>query len=238
MNFYFDRAQHSFNNQLLRTALCVCACMHVCVCFIPLCFVMKLWMHFLSILLGLNPLIYTISAVILLGTLAIVVIITCWIRARRSFHSSAARQSSTPHEYLDNVNDDEFTPLTSSEFVASLQERPPSYLESERMEHAVDSNERDNNFEDSTSIINTATLVLQLPRALNRVAEERIRFGQCRTSEDLERSDGTECTTGTSNIPQVWAKVCRIMQHQFFFMKWKNLKIWYDTTSLFFFIYI
>ncbi len=85
-------------------------------------------------LLGLNPLIYTISAVILLGTLAIVAIVTCWIRARRSFNNRIFRPNTTAQDYFDYINDNEFTPLTSSEFAASLQERPPTYLESERIE--------------------------------------------------------------------------------------------------------
>lgn len=85
---------------------------------------------------GLNPLIYTISAVILLGTLAIVAIITCWIRARRSFNNRMFRSNTTPQDYFDYINDNEFTPLTSSEFAASLQERPPTYIESERIEQS------------------------------------------------------------------------------------------------------
>ena len=93
---------------------------------------------------GLNPLIYTISAVILLGTLAIVAIITCWIRARRSFNNRIFRPNTTPQDYFDYINDNEFTPLTSSEFAASLQERPPTYVESERIEQSGEANERSN----------------------------------------------------------------------------------------------
>lgn len=92
--------------------------------------------------LGLNPLIYTISAVILLGTLAIVAIITCWIRARRSFNNRIFRPNTTPQDYFDYINDNEFTPLTSSEFAASLQERPPTYIESERIEQDDERNDR------------------------------------------------------------------------------------------------
>ena len=83
---------------------------------------------------GLNPLIYTISAVVLLGTLAIVAIITCWIRARRSYNRRMFQSSANPQDYLDYISDNEFTPLTTSEFVASLQERPPTYHESEEIE--------------------------------------------------------------------------------------------------------
>ncbi len=85
---------------------------------------------------GLNPLIYTISAVILLGTLAIVAILTCWIRARRSFNNRVIRPDNTSQDYFNYITDNEFTPLTSSEFAASLQERPPTYIESERIEQS------------------------------------------------------------------------------------------------------
>ncbi|CAI8052984.1 hypothetical protein GBAR_LOCUS28989, partial [Geodia barretti] len=87
---------------------------------------------------GLKPLVYTVASVILLGTLAIVAIITCWIRARRSFHSRIIRPNNTPQDYLDYISDNEFTPLTTSEFLASLQERPPTYNQSEEMTESVD----------------------------------------------------------------------------------------------------
>ena len=83
--------------------------------------------------IGLKPLIYTVASVVLLGTLAIVAIITCWIRARRSFQNRVMRPNNTPQDYLDYINDNEFTPLTTSEFLASLQERPPTYNQSEEM---------------------------------------------------------------------------------------------------------
>lgn len=66
--------------------------------------------------------------------MAIVAIVTCWIRARRSFNNRIFRPDTTAQDYFDYINDNEFTPLTSSEFAASLQERPPTYLESERIE--------------------------------------------------------------------------------------------------------
>ena len=42
--------------------------------------------------------------------------------------------TTNPQDYLDYISDNEFTPLTTSEFVASLQERPPTYHESEEIE--------------------------------------------------------------------------------------------------------
>ncbi len=83
---------------------------------------------------GLNPLIYTICAVVLLGSLAIVAIITCWIRARRSFNNRSLRSAETAQDYFDHLTDSEFTPLTSEEFQASLQHRPPTYCQSEAIE--------------------------------------------------------------------------------------------------------
>ena len=41
--------------------------------------------------------------------------------------------STAAQDYLDYISDNEFTPMTSSEFMASLQERPPTYLQSEEM---------------------------------------------------------------------------------------------------------
>lgn len=93
---------------------------------------------FSGFILGLKPLIYTVASVILLGTLAIVAIITCWIRARRSFHNRIIRPNNTPQDYLDYISDNEFTPLTTSEFMASLQERPPTYNQSEEMTQQSD----------------------------------------------------------------------------------------------------
>ena len=47
------------------------------------------------------------------------------------------QSSANPQDYLDYISDNEFTPLTTSEFVASLQERPPTYNESEEIEGQV-----------------------------------------------------------------------------------------------------
>ena len=117
------------------------------------------------VLLGLNPLVYTISAVILLGTLAIVAIITCWIRARRSFGVSSVRGNNTPQDYLNYINDEEFTPLTQSEFAASLDERPPSYLESEKLEQSAKleqtENVTDRGTEEQTTTTTVSRVVLQ-----------------------------------------------------------------------------
>lgn len=72
--------------------------------------------------------------------MAIVAIVTCWIRARRSFNNRIFRPNTTSQDYFDYINDNEFTPLTSSEFAASLQERPPTYVESERIEQSGNEN--------------------------------------------------------------------------------------------------
>lgn len=122
--------------------------------------------------IGLNPLIYTISAVILLGTLAIVAITTCWIRARRSFHGRLFRQNNTPQDYFDYITDNEFTPLTTSEFAASLQERPPTYIESERLEQNVGSDE------DASNSGNRLSPIPLPPRPQNLSSLSRLRVVQ------------------------------------------------------------
>jgi len=81
---------------------------------------------------GVNPLIYTVIAVFLLGTLAVVAIVTCWIRARRSFYRrNQLPQYTTPRDYFDGISDSDFTPITASQFYASLRDAPPTYHESE-----------------------------------------------------------------------------------------------------------
>ncbi len=96
----------------------------------------KLWCVMCVVMCaGLNPLIYTVCAVVLLGSLAIVAIITCWIRARRSFNNRSLRSAQTAQDYFDHLSDSEFTPLTSEEFRVSLQQRPPTYRQSEAIEN-------------------------------------------------------------------------------------------------------
>lgn len=79
-----------------------------------------------------NPLIYTVIAVFLLGTLAVVAIVTCWIRARKTFYRRhRLPQFTTPRDYFDGISDSDFTPLTANQFYASLRDAPPTYHESE-----------------------------------------------------------------------------------------------------------
>lgn len=81
---------------------------------------------------GVNPLIYTVIAVFLLGTLAVVAIVTCWIRARKTFYRRhRLPQFTTPRDYFDGISDSDFTPLTANQFYASLRDAPPTYHESE-----------------------------------------------------------------------------------------------------------
>ena len=95
---------------------------------------------------GLNPLIYVVSVLILLGSLALVSLITCWIRVRRSYDRRHYRLTNNPQDYLNYISDNDLTPLGSSELAASLEERPPSYSESEEMSNSetVNSRERQN----------------------------------------------------------------------------------------------
>jgi len=94
---------------------------------------------------GVNPLIYTVIAVFLLGTLAVVAIVTCWIRARRSFYRrNQIPQYTTPRDYFDGISDSDFTPITASQFYASLRDAPPTYHESEVIQASL-REERDTN---------------------------------------------------------------------------------------------
>ena len=97
--------------------------------FCPLCVCPTEMLDFVA---GVNPLIYTVIAVFLLGTLAVVAIVTCWIRARKTFHRRhRLPQFTTPRDYFDGINDSDFTPLTANQFYASLRDAPPTYHESE-----------------------------------------------------------------------------------------------------------
>ena len=87
---------------------------------------------------GLKPLIYAVSVLILLGSLALVILITCWIRVRRSYNRRHYRLATNPQDYLDYIGDNDLTPLASSELAASFEERPPSYSESEEMKNDSD----------------------------------------------------------------------------------------------------
>lgn len=85
----------------------------------------------------LNPLIYTVVGVFLLGVLAIIIIITCWIRARRMFNSRMVnlRTTTSPFDYLDYINESNLTPITTTEFIISMQQqRPPTYNQSQELE--------------------------------------------------------------------------------------------------------
>ena len=67
------------------------------------------------------------------------ILITCWIRVRRSYNRRHYQLSNNPQEYLDYISDNDLTPLASSELAASLEERPPSYGESEEMNSEIKS---------------------------------------------------------------------------------------------------
>jgi len=76
--------------------------------------------------------------VFLLGTLAVVAIVTCWIRARKTFYRrNRLPQFTTPRDYFDGISDSDFTPLTANQFYASLRDAPPTYHESEVIEASL-----------------------------------------------------------------------------------------------------
>ncbi len=88
-----------------------------------------------------NPLIYTVVSALFLGILILVSIITCWIRSRKNSRLRSLLPQESPQDYLDYIQQGEFTPLTTSEFIASLRERPPTYNESEVIQRQLGTTE-------------------------------------------------------------------------------------------------
>ena len=92
---------------------------------------------------GLNPLIYTLLAVTLLGTASVVAMISCWMRHRRIMQRR--REALFGTEYLDFMGEQDFTTVTTNQLLASLGEAPPTYQQSEvieqRLRQADDSDE-------------------------------------------------------------------------------------------------
>ena len=62
---------------------------------------------------------------------------------RRSYNRRHYQLSNNPQDYLDYISDGDLTPLASSELAASLEERPPSYGESEEMNSEIESSARE-----------------------------------------------------------------------------------------------
>ena len=90
--------------------------------------------------------IYTVIAVFLLGTLAVVAIVTCWIRARKTFYRrNRLPQFTTPRDYFEGISDSDFTPLTANQFYASLRDAPPTYHESEVIQAGLRDDQGNNN---------------------------------------------------------------------------------------------
>ena len=58
---------------------------------------------------------------------------------RRSYNRRHYQLSNNPQDYLNYISDNDLTPLASSELAASLEERPPSYGESEEMNSEIKS---------------------------------------------------------------------------------------------------
>lgn len=78
---------------------------------------------------------------ILLGILALIAIITCWLRSRKNARIDTLLPRDSPLDYLDYIREGQFTPLTTSEFLASLHERPPTYNESQDIERRLKEDE-------------------------------------------------------------------------------------------------
>lgn len=49
----------------------------------------------------------------------------------------------TPQDYLDYIREGQFTPLTTSELLASLHERPPTYIESQDIQRRMENDDNE-----------------------------------------------------------------------------------------------
>ena len=73
-----------------------------------------------------------------MGVLTLVVsIIICCLRSRKNTRQHTLLPQESPQDYLDYIQKGQFTPLTTSEFIASLRERPPTYNEGQNMERQI-----------------------------------------------------------------------------------------------------
>ena len=95
-------------------------------------------MIFLFVFLGLNPLIYTIAFALLLGVLTLVVfIIICWLRSRKNTRQHTLLPQESPQDSLDDIQEGQFTPLITNEFIASFREQSPTYNEDQITERQI-----------------------------------------------------------------------------------------------------
>ena len=92
---------------------------------------------------ALNILIYTVIAGVFLGVLMLVSIITCWVRSRKNNRLRSLLPQDAPQDYLDYIQQGQFTPLTTSELIASMRERPPTYNESEVIQRRMNDTSHD-----------------------------------------------------------------------------------------------
>lgn len=148
---------------------------------------------------GLNPLIYAVSVLILLGSLALVALLTCWIRVRRSYNRRHYQLTNNPQDYLDYISDNDLTPLASSELAASLEERPPSYSESEKMSPETASS-RESQRQNGRRIIES---VLRRSRILSSSRLRPSSSGRNTDGEPSERDTGPPTLTVPHTVAAV-----------------------------------
>ena len=95
-------------------------------------------MIFLFVFLGFDPLIYTVASALLLGILTLIVsIIICWLRSHKNTRQHTLLSQENPQDYLDYIQKGQFTPLTTSESIASFREQPPTCNEGQNMERQI-----------------------------------------------------------------------------------------------------
>ena len=99
---------------------------------------------------------------------------------RRSNSRRQYQLASNPQDYLDYISDNDLTPLSASEFVASLEERPPSYGESEQMRSEMTEGQNGQGIEPAPR------------RSLSRILSPP---NSRLSSSDMNASDGDICTS-------------------------------------------
>ena len=96
------------------------------------------------------------------------------------------RSNSAPQDYLDYISDNEFTPMTTSEFLASLQQRPPTYNESAEIESQMRRPQEGDNSEENPEGGSGGNSE-NLPMLAGRIARRRRRN---RRGSGPERGEG------------------------------------------------
>ena len=120
---------------------------------------------------------------------------------RRSNSRRQYQLTSNPQDYLDYISDNDLTPLSASEFVASLEERPPSYGESEQMRSETREGQNGQGIEPAPR--SSLTRILSPPSLDSRL----------NSSDNMNASDGDSCAS-IPNAHNIIAGDCESMSER------------------------